>query len=77
MITKQCKRCLYTNDHPLGLIIDEEEICSGCRIHEEKDKLNWDERWNILKKISSNIKVAAVIIMIVLFQLLDHKTLTS
>ena len=40
----------------MGLIIDEEGVCSGCRIHEEKDKLNWDERWNILKKISSNYK---------------------
>ena len=56
MFIKQCKRCLYKNDHPLGLTIDEEGICSGCRIHEEKDRLNWDERWNSLKKISSNYK---------------------
>ena len=31
-----CKRCLYNSKHPLGLIIDGEGICSGCRIHEEK-----------------------------------------
>ena len=54
MVIKQCRRCLYTNDHPLGLTIDEEGICSGCRIHEEKDRLDWNERWNILKKITSN-----------------------
>lgn len=44
----QCKRCLYTNAHPLGLTIDEEGICSGCRIHEEKDRLDWSERWDKL-----------------------------
>ena len=46
-----CKRCLYTNKHPLGLTIDEEGICSGCRIHEEKDNLDWEERLDILKSI--------------------------
>ena len=46
-----CKRCLYTTAHPLGLIIDEEGICSGCRVHEEKDNLDWDLRWEKLVKI--------------------------
>ncbi|MDF3820160.1 N-acetyl sugar amidotransferase [Leptospira sp. 96542] len=41
---KICKRCLYTNYHPLGLVIDEEGICSGCRIHEEKDEIDWDHK---------------------------------
>lgn len=42
---KACSRCLYTTDHPLGLTLDEEGICSGCRIHEEKDRLDWNARW--------------------------------
>jgi len=46
-----CKRCLYSNKHPLGLTIDNEGICSGCRIHEEKDRLDWQERWNLLENI--------------------------
>lgn len=46
-----CKRCLYHSDHPLGLVIDEEGICSGCRIHEEKDTLDWAERWRKLEAI--------------------------
>jgi len=46
-----CKRCLYSNTHPLGLILDQEGICSGCRIHEEKDRLDWNERWEKLKSI--------------------------
>lgn len=39
-----CTRCLYTSSHPLGLTIDDEGVCSGCRIHEEKDQLCWTER---------------------------------
>ena len=46
-----CKRCLYTTAHPLGLVIDEEGICSGCRVHEEKDSLDWAERWARLESI--------------------------
>lgn len=41
----QCNRCLYTSNHPLGLTIDDDGICSGCRVHEEKDALDWSERW--------------------------------
>ena len=51
MELNQCTRCLYKTNPPLGLTIDEEGICSGCRIHEEKDFLDWKERWNILENI--------------------------
>ena len=40
-----CKRCLYSTNHPLGLVLDAESICSGCRVHEEKGTLDWAERW--------------------------------
>ncbi|HEY9194278.1 MAG TPA: N-acetyl sugar amidotransferase [Methyloversatilis sp.] len=46
-----CKRCLYTTAHPLGLVLDDEGICSGCRVHEEKDSLDWTERWTRLESI--------------------------
>tara|TARA_B100000674_G_scaffold497547_1_gene531714 strand:- start:961 stop:2220 length:1260 start_codon:yes stop_codon:yes gene_type:complete len=48
---KTCKRCLYRDDHPLGLVIDDDGICSGCRIHEEKDQLDWDHRWHELETL--------------------------
>lgn len=48
---KSCKQCLYTTAHPLGLTIDNEEICSGCRIHQEKNELDWKYRWELLRKI--------------------------
>lgn len=46
-----CKRCLYNTNHPLGLVLDEEGICSGCRVHEEKDQLDWKERWDRLEQL--------------------------
>jgi N-acetyl sugar amidotransferase len=46
-----CKRCLYSTAHPLGLTLDDEGVCSGCRIHEEKDTLDWNHRWAKLKEI--------------------------
>ncbi|CAN4272617.1 WbuX, N-acetyl sugar amidotransferase [Methylophilaceae bacterium] len=46
-----CKRCLYTTAHPLGLTLDDEGICSGCRTHEEKDTLDWSERWKMLEDL--------------------------
>ena len=46
-----CKRCLYPENHPLNITFDKEGICSGCRMHEEKDILNWSERGKKLKEI--------------------------
>lgn len=48
---KVCRRCLYTTLHPLGLVIDEEGICSGCRVHEEKDRLDWEACWKKLEQL--------------------------
>ena len=48
---KYCKRCLYPANHPLKIIFDNEGVCSGCRVHEEKDVLDWDSRIEKLKKL--------------------------
>lgn len=53
---RYCKRCLYPENHPLGIIIDEEGICSGCRIHEEKFTLDWKAREQKLKALLSSYK---------------------
>jgi N-acetyl sugar amidotransferase len=49
---KYCKRCLYPENHPLHLTFDDEGVCSGCRVHEEKYALDWTERLNDLKKLT-------------------------
>lgn len=53
----QCKRCLYRTNHPLGLILDAEGVCSGCKVHEEKDALDWNSRFQQLKKLSDSYKL--------------------
>ncbi len=53
---KYCKRCLYPENHPLNLTFDDEGICSGCRVHEEKDELDWSERLEKLKLILDGYK---------------------
>ena len=46
-----CARCLYPANHPLGITFDDEGVCSGCRIHEEKDVLDWQKRSEKLARI--------------------------
>lgn len=53
---KYCKRCLYPANHPLKITFDNEGVCSGCRIHEEKDYLDWDLRKKSLKSLLNEFK---------------------
>lgn len=53
---KYCKRCLYSANHPLNITFDEDGVCSGCRIHEEKDRLDWNGRGEKLKRILENYR---------------------
>ena len=40
-----CSRCLYPSNHPYGIIFNENNLCSGCIIHEEKNEFDEDERY--------------------------------
>ena len=51
-----CKECLYSENHPLGLIIDDSGVCSGCKIHKEKYTLDWEARFKKLQKITDAYK---------------------
>ena len=53
----ECVRCLYSIFHPLGLVVDDEGVCSGCRIHEEKDTLDWGARWKKLEDLVAPYRV--------------------
>jgi N-acetyl sugar amidotransferase len=46
-----CKRCLYPDIHPLYLTFDDQNVCSGCRVHEEKDEIDWSVREEKLRNI--------------------------
>lgn len=51
-----CKSCLYPENHPLNIVFDKDGICSGCIIHEEKDRINWSDRAEKLRAILMNYK---------------------
>lgn len=53
---RYCQRCLYPENHPLGITFDAQGICSGCRIHEEKDTLDWDSRLDKLRKLVAGFR---------------------
>jgi N-acetyl sugar amidotransferase len=48
---RYCVRCLYPANHPLRLVFDEEGVCSGCRVHQEKDLLDWRDREEKLRAL--------------------------
>jgi len=54
---KYCKRCLYPANHPLNITFDDAGVCSGCRVHEEKDVLDWQERQQKLGGIFDEFRV--------------------
>ena len=57
-MVKECKRCLYTSEHPLGITFNENDICSGCLIHEEKDSIDWNDRWRELELLVSKYRTS-------------------
>lgn len=54
---KYCTRCLYPANHPLNLTFDNQGVCSGCRVHEEKDRIDWEERKQKLIQIFDDYRV--------------------
>lgn len=56
MTLRVCARCLYDEAHPLHLTFDEEGVCSGCRVHEEKDVLDWSERFSHLRALADDYR---------------------
>ena len=47
---KYCKKCVMPNTRP-GIRFDQEGVCQACRAEEQKDRTDWDARWEELKKL--------------------------
>ena len=56
MIMKYCKKCLQPDTRP-GIKFDENGVCYACLWEEEKQKIDWDERFKELKKIADEAKL--------------------
>ena len=54
-----CSRCLYPENSKPTIIFDDYGICSGCRYHESRQNINWDERRKLLESILEEHKIKA------------------
>lgn len=57
---KYCSRCLYPENAKPTIFIDDEGICSGCRYHESRQHIDWDERWKMLEQLLDGVKECIV-----------------
>lgn len=46
-----CTRCVYPSAAAAPLTFDENGVCSGCRVAEQRKTINWDERWQWLVEL--------------------------
>ncbi|MBM3518539.1 MAG: N-acetyl sugar amidotransferase, partial [Alphaproteobacteria bacterium] len=46
-----CQRCVYPVNARPGLVLDEEGVCSGCRLIESRPSIDWDTREVMLREI--------------------------
>ncbi|MDP8568081.1 N-acetyl sugar amidotransferase [Methylophilus aquaticus] len=55
---KYCARCLYPENARPTIIFDDEGVCSGCRYHESRMKLeiDWEERLQMFEQILEEAK---------------------
>jgi N-acetyl sugar amidotransferase len=54
-----CSRCLYPANAKPTIILDDEGVCSGCRYHESRHRLDWAERERLLSEILAEHKARA------------------
>ena len=53
---KWCKKCVYPESSAVKLYFDEDGVCSGCRVSEQKIEIDWDERFKMLKEITDEYR---------------------
>ncbi|OGF74040.1 LPS biosynthesis protein [Candidatus Giovannonibacteria bacterium RIFCSPHIGHO2_02_FULL_46_20] len=51
-----CTKCVYPSASAFRLVFDENGICSGCRVHEDAKKINWNERKTMFKNIAEEYR---------------------
>ena len=54
-----CARCVYPANARPAIIFDEEGICSGCRYHESRQRIDWHGREQVLREMLEMYKRTA------------------
>ncbi len=56
MTVEYCRTCVYPSVAATPLTFDEDGICSGCRVANQKQNINWDERFEMLRELVSEYR---------------------
>jgi N-acetyl sugar amidotransferase len=56
MKVKYCSNCVFTSVAATPLTFDENGVCSGCRVSEQKKNINWEERLEWLKELADEYR---------------------
>jgi N-acetyl sugar amidotransferase len=48
---KYCSRCVYPGVAATPLTFDRDGVCSGCRVHAQKGRVDWSRRWDALVEL--------------------------
>ena len=69
---KYCKICLNTDTRP-NSYFSENGICPACNYYFSLKDVDWEERFDLFKKLIKDHKKRTIIIMIVLLELVAGK----
>ena len=56
---RYCARCTFPENARPTIIFDEEGVCSGCRVVESKQRLDWDSREKMFRELVAEYKAKA------------------
>lgn len=59
MAIKYCSRCVYPAIAATPLTFDENGVCSGCRMADQKKRVDWDGRKKLLMELASEYRSEA------------------
>ncbi|MBE8998095.1 MULTISPECIES: N-acetyl sugar amidotransferase [unclassified Nostoc] len=56
MAIQYCTKCVYPALSASPLTFDEYGVCSGCRVHDQKKSIDWEQRWQWLKELTNEYR---------------------
>lgn len=56
MAVRYCTRCVYPSVAATPLMFDERGVCSGCRVHDQKEKIAWTKRRRQLQQLADEYR---------------------
>ena len=51
MTVQYCTKCVYPSSSAAPLSFDSDGVCTGCLVSEQKDVINWNERWSMFEEL--------------------------